>query len=265
VNIEIESSETGMDLRDLLSDSAFRRRNKSSRCANRESLALGRLAKVFAEEPETVLQELVQLAVEYCGADSSGISLEETGESGEKRFRWIVVAGSFAPYLNGTTPREYSPCGTCLDSRRPQLYRVTAPYYDFLGVVAEPITDGLLIPWESGDLSGTLWAVSHNSPEAFDLEDYTLLSSLAGFTSIAIHHQSQQQFLRQQENEAASAARAHELAHQINNPLQSLTNTVYLARQGGEHAVDYMEQAAKELSHLSQLVRKLLDVPHGVE
>jgi hypothetical protein len=51
-------------------------------------------------------------------------------------------------------------------SLRPHLYRVTKPYYDFLGVTAKPITDGMLIPWEADEIQGTIWAVSHTSEEA---------------------------------------------------------------------------------------------------
>jgi hypothetical protein len=247
-----------MELRDLLHDEHFPHRKKSPADPDRESVALRRLARTFAGNPELVLQELVDLAVQFCGADSAGISLEESNETPEWRFRWVAVAGSFEKYLYGTTPRHYSPCGTCLDSGRPQLYRVTKPYYDYLGVVAEPITDGILIPWMSDDLRGTLWAVAHHSDEAFDLDDYNLLNGLADFASIAIRHRRQDKVLRQKEREAASAAKAHELAHHINNPLQSLTNTIYLAQRGGADAVAHMEQAARDLSSLSELVKRIL-------
>lgn len=150
---------------------------------NRESMALRRLSRLFAEKPEAVLQELVKSAVEFCGAESAGIPLEEP-ENGT--FRWIVVSGSFAQYLGARTLRNYSPCGTCLDSGRAQLYQVTKPYYDHLGVTAEPINDGMLIPWSNEFMCGTLWAVSHASAEAFSSEDYELLNSLADFASIIL-------------------------------------------------------------------------------
>lgn len=256
MQMESSSFDTGMHLRDLLADEDFRRREKKKREPNRESVALRRLSRLFAESPESVLQELVNTAVEFCGADSSGISLEEP-ERGT--FRWIVIAGSFAPYLEGRTPRNYSPCGTCLDTGRPQLYRVTKPYYDHLGVKAEPIIDGMLIPWSNEFLRGTLWAVSHSSNESFSSEDYELLSSLADFASIVLQHQHQQKLLRENERTRASAEMAHKLAHRINNPLQSLTNTIFLARHGKENIEEYLVQAEIDLEHLSQQVAKLLN------
>lgn len=215
------------------------------------------MAHVFSEQPSRMLQRLVDIAVEYCGADSSGISLEEMGPDGRACFRWIVVAGSFAKYLNGRTPRDFSPCGTCLDRGQPQLYRVTQQYYDFLGVTAATIHDEMLIPWNAGHARGTIWAVSHAEGDTFAPADYELLNSLADFAEIAMRLQSREELVRERDRAAASAARAHEMAHEINNPLQSLTNTLFLARGTNENA-EYLAQAAEELAALSSLVRRML-------
>jgi len=257
-----EVLDPGMELRDLLTDSEFFLRQQASGRTDRQFEALNQLAHVFAEAPNVVLQKLVDIAVEFCGADSAGISLEEPDEKGELRFRWIVVSGSFSSYLNGTTPRFFSPCGTCLSTGRPQLYRVTRPYYEFLGVTAEPITDGMLIPWSTGETRGTIWAISHHSREAFNAADYKLLNSLADFAAIAIRHQQQGNALLEHEKDMASSARANQLAHQINNPLQSLTNSLYLALHGEdpEGARSYLEQACQELEAVSALVREILVV-----
>lgn len=254
----LENSDTGMEMRDLLQDASFSHRKKATRDSQREFEAFRRLARVFAESSEVILQEVVNIAVEYCGADSSGISLEEGIESNEPKFRWIAIAGSFSHYLHGTTPRFFSPCGTCLNRGVPQLYRVTKPYYDFLQIEAEPITDGILIPWVTGEMRGTLWAVAHHSKEAFDFDDYKLLISLADFASIALRHQTQQEALRKQEKIAASVAMANELAHQINNPLQSVTNALYLAGRGGDGVPMFVQQASQELDRVTDVVRKLL-------
>jgi signal transduction histidine kinase len=171
----------------------------------------------------------------------------------------VVVAGSFSRYLGGRTPRYYSPCGTCVDSGRPQLYRVTQPYYDHLGVTADPITDGVLIPWSTESLRGTLWAVSHSSETAFDVDDFALLSSLADFAAIILRHQHHERLLRDSEKAMAVAEMAHRLAHRINNPLQSLTNTLFLARHDVVNATQYLEQAETDLARLSAQVATLLD------
>jgi signal transduction histidine kinase len=175
-----------MELTDLLSDREFLDRGPSASRAVDRFEAFQLLSRVFVDDPKIVLQKLVDVAVEFCGADSAGISLEESDDPVNPHFRWIAISGSFSQYLHGTTPRFFSPCGTCLSSGRPQHYRVSKPYYDFLGVTAEPINDGLLIPWTSDESKGTIWAVSHGSRETFTPDDYRLLSTLADFVSISV-------------------------------------------------------------------------------
>jgi GAF domain len=249
-----------MELRDLITDAPFRARASKNRDPRQAWETLRRLARIFAETPEAALQSLVDIAVESTGADSAGISLEETTDTGAKRFRWIAISGTFAEYLHGTTPRFFSPCGTCLDAGRPQLYSVTKAYYDFLGVTADPITDGILIPWISGSTRGTIWLVSHQPGEAFDYDDYRLLESLADFAAIAIQNQARESRLVHRERRAASVNKANELGHKINNPLQRLTNTLYLAQRGGPEATEYLNQASLDLADLAATVGNLLNL-----
>jgi hypothetical protein len=255
--------EAGMELRDLLDDQDFSTRREKPRDYQQPFDALCRITRVFAERPQDVLQEIVNIAVTCCGADSAGVSLEEPNEAGEPTFRWVAISGSFAQYLQARTPRFFSPCGTCLDRRRAQLFRVTKPYYDFLGVTAEPITDGMLIPWEAESIRGTIWAVAHNSSAAFDLHDYQLLRSLADYVAVILRQQALDEKARLAARAEASVARAHKMAHQINNPLQSLTNTLYIASQGGPEAPLFVERAFNELRLLSERVRKLLALKYG--
>jgi hypothetical protein len=187
--VSVSQNESGFEVHDLLRSREFMQRSPSKRLTNRDQNGLSRIAEKFEASPEVILQELVELTVDYCGADASGISLEEPDGKGGLHFRWIAVAGSFTKYLNGTTPRNYSPCGSCLDQGKPQLFRVMKPYYDFLGVTAEPILDGILIPWDSGNMRGTIWAVSHKSDSAFDVNDYATIQRLADLVSIALRHQ----------------------------------------------------------------------------
>ena len=254
----VEAAESGMEMRDLLNDVEFAHRRPRRHAAGRNFEALHQLARAVAEAPERSLDELVQVAVEFCGADSAGISLEERDESGPQRFRWVAIAGSFARYRNATAPRFFSPCGKCLSAGRPQLYRVTKPYFDYLGVEAEPITDGILIPWIAGEERGTIWAVAHHSRAAFAPDDYQLLQVLGDLAAMAVRHQAQMGAVRERERGVASADRANELAHQINNPLQTLTNTLYLARQGGPEAAAALDLASHELEALSGLVAEML-------
>lgn len=185
--------ESGMELRDLLQDPEFPLRKNRVRQGTSAADAYRTIARVFADDPSVVLQHLVEAATTFCGADSAGISLEEGDDKGPRRFRWIAISGSFAPFLGGTTPRFFSPCGTTLDCGRAQLYRVGQSYYEFLGVKADPITDGILIPWRAGQVRGTLWVVSQRCREAFDIEDFKLIDGLAEFAALAVGNRFQKE------------------------------------------------------------------------
>jgi hypothetical protein len=85
-----EVHDTGMELRDLLDDPEFAARTARTgekRDYHQPFDALRRMTQVFAERPQDVLQELVNVAISCCGADSAGISLEEPNQVGEPTFR----------------------------------------------------------------------------------------------------------------------------------------------------------------------------------
>lgn len=192
------SPDPGMELRDLLADPSLRKDTHLHHHPERWFEALDQLARVFIHSPDQLLQELVEMAVEFCAADSSGISLEESDGNGGLRFRWVAVAGKFQRHLNETIPRDSSPCGICLDRGTAQKFRSSRT--EFEGVPIEPVTDGILIPWSAGEIRGTIWAVSHTSSVAFDFDDYRILSRLGDFVSAAVHHQGQQQQVRDQQS-----------------------------------------------------------------
>ncbi|WP_419804457.1 histidine kinase dimerization/phospho-acceptor domain-containing protein [Terriglobus sp.] len=59
---------------------------------------------------------------------------------------------------------------------------------------------------------------------------------------------------------SASSAMAHTLAHHINNPLQSITNSIFLALHSRDSSSRtlHLEQASEDLRQLSKLVGDLL-------
>lgn len=101
--------DTGMEMHDLFESPEFQSRGKLHHDPAREVRVLRRMASILAERPADALPTLVEIAVEECHADSSGVSLEELQAEAGPRFRWVVVAGSFSRYLNGTTRRGYVP------------------------------------------------------------------------------------------------------------------------------------------------------------
>jgi PAS domain S-box-containing protein len=151
-----------------------------------ECRVLNRLAEAMTESPGSVLQKLVDTALELCQAGSSGVSLLET-EAGEPVFRWRAVAGEFAPHVGGATPRDFSPCGVVLDLNQMQLMADPARVYPYIGELHSRVAEVLLVPFHrDGQPLGTVWVVAHTDDRKFDAEDARLMTSLARFASSAV-------------------------------------------------------------------------------
>jgi nitrogen-specific signal transduction histidine kinase len=82
---------------------------------------------------------------------------------------------------------------------------------------------------------------------------------------MAVRHERQQGALMSQASATAAAAMANDLAHEINNPLQSLTNLVYLAAAGesGGDTKSLAVELSDHIQRLSLLVSKLLALRGG--
>jgi hypothetical protein len=260
---EIGPAKPEMEVVDLRNNDEFRTRPMRLHEVAKAVAGMQRLTHVFAKSPSDILQELVEVSVEMCGADSAGITLEEETGEGETQFRWIATAGKYGAFLGAVLPRAYSPCGTCLDRGGPQLFRVSKAYLDMIGVEAPPVTDGLLIPWQVDGARGTIWVLAHGPWELFDSEDYHLLQSLADIAAIGVRHQRDRAEQLRQAAAEATAALANDLAHQINNPLQSLVLTIFLAEKESADNKLLIHKAMEDLNRLTGLVKQLLNIHRG--
>lgn len=263
--MEITVEETGLEVLDLRTDKAFASRHLNVRDIEAQMAGLQRLSKALVDHPETILQELVSSAVDLCGADSAGISIQKEDGSDQAYWHWIATAGAYSGFLDAILPREPSACGLCLKRGHPQHFTVSKKFFDILGVEAPLVTDGLLLPWNTEDTKGTIFVMAHGRTEAFDQSDARLMTMLADFAAMGYRHQKQQARLIAQERAAAAAHVANELAHKINNPLQSMTNAAFLIATGS--SVDEQqalgEGLSKDIGRLSGLVKELLSLPLG--
>jgi hypothetical protein len=257
------SEENGLEVLDLRDDAAFARSHLHARDIGPQMAGLQRLSHALLENPETVLQELVQAAVDLCGADSAGISIEKENASDEAFYHWVATAGDYSAFMNAQLPRNPSACGICLERGHAQHFTVSEKFFEILGVQAPLVTDGILLPWGTEDTRGTIFIMAHGRREAFDSNDAQLMSMLADFAAMGYKQQKQQARLIAQERAAAAAQMANQLAHEINNPLQSLTNSAYLIEEG----VSVQDQQllgraiSNDLARLSVLVKQLLALP----
>ena len=115
---------------------------------------------------------------------------------------------------------------------------------------------------------------SHSEPNFFDQKHQTILESLAHHASVAIQNarlldelkkaleieQAMRNQLVQTDKLAALGKMVSVIAHEINNPIQTVKNTFFLLEDQilpGSPAGDYLRMAATEANRISDLVARL--------
>jgi nitrogen-specific signal transduction histidine kinase len=83
-----------------------------------------------------------------------------------------------------------------------------------------------------------------------------MLKSLAAFVESAVAKDEVESCRLDEERVGAAAKVANELAHAVNNPLQALTNALYL--MDGEPG-DHLQDARAQLQRINALVRVILN------
>ena len=221
-----------------------------------EAAAVRRLADTMATDPSQIFQLCVDLALELCRADTSGISVRERTDGGEDVFRWIAMAGGMRQHLHGTTPRHFSPCGITVDSGMPVLMRRPELVYRYLDA-GLPIHDALLIPLgEKGSrLEATIWILAHNPARKFDGEDARVMQRIAIFTATALQMAQVVEAARAEVSE--QKVRFRELDHRVKNTLQ-MTSSLLRLQLGGiddPAARAAIETASQRVLAIGQLHR----------
>jgi hypothetical protein len=176
-------------LEDVLITDQLPKRPVRERDVEAEGHALRLLRTELASRttPQRLLHTLVDAALDLCMAGTAGLSVLATNDAGEAIFRWDALAGALSSFVGGTTPRHWSPCGTTLDRRAPQLFSYPGKFFTYFQEVRPLIVEGLVIPVYSGrDAVATIWIVSHDEQRQFDLYDVRTMSGLANFTGAAL-------------------------------------------------------------------------------
>jgi GAF domain-containing protein len=152
-----------------------------------EKLALQDIAAQMVDNPEQVLPRLVERAMQMTGAVSAGISEFEQQDGAAGIFRWRDLRGEMARFEGATTPRDYSPCGVCLDRFEPTLTRRPERHYSWIAEAGVVCPEVLLVPLyvARGQPLGTLWIVSEKEGY-FDSGHARIMRELASFVAIAL-------------------------------------------------------------------------------
>ena len=103
-------ADTGLEVTDLQPDGSFAARPVRVRDVTIIPEGMRRVAHALVEHPESILQVLVETAVELCGADSSAISLEKEDPTEDAYYHWVAIAGQYSGMFNAVFPRYPSGC-----------------------------------------------------------------------------------------------------------------------------------------------------------
>jgi signal transduction histidine kinase len=256
------NDEMASKLEEVVITEALQQRPRRAADFKAENDALRALAQHLIDDPETLLQRLVDIAVQLCACGSVGVNIPETLPGGERVFRWAAVAGAYAKYEGLAVPREASPSSVALDRGATQLFSYPGRFFTSLASLDPPVVEGLVFELRfRGDTVGTLWVAMHDDRREFDLEDVRLMTSLTSFTAAALQAQRQRADGRQA-NELKDRFLAT-LSHELRTLLTAILGWTRMMRLGAiapervPHALETIERNAQLQM---DLVSDLLDL-----
>lgn len=146
----------------------------------READAFRELSELMLKSSQRAVERFVEIALELCDAGTAGLSLLPNTE-GKPYFVWEKLAGALADSEGGQTPRDFSPCGLCLDAGHTILLLRPFELFEYFNAAAMPLMEGLIVPLydTGGEPLGTIWVVHHDADKHFDAEDARTMEHLA--------------------------------------------------------------------------------------
>jgi len=219
-----------------------------------ERAKLHRLMRDLSKTLREALQDTVAAVCELSGTECAGITLVERLPGGAESLRWLAATGPLCQVVGDAMGLERN-LKSILSQQKPRL--VIRPHRLFPQIEeAWNVSEALLVPWAGERNSGILWVLTRSRSKQLDEEDVRMLLNLAAFASFAIAKDQAESSRMDEQRVAAAAKVAHELAHAVNNPLQALTNALYLMDGAPEQ---HLQDARVQLQRINTLVRVILD------
>jgi signal transduction histidine kinase len=267
---------------DILVSDSLRSRPARPRDYAREVEGMNALAQCMLKDPARLQQCFSDVALALCGAGSAGISMLEGADGAAPIFRWTALAGAFASYVGGSTPRDFSPCGLCLDRDASILVYRPGRVFTYFNEAAPEIVEGLVVPLHDADGTavGTIWIVSHDEGRKFDATDVVVMEQIAGFFAVATRmagvladsattakrekakRRKAEEALRQSIKMDALGQMTGGVAHDFNNLLAVISGSLEMAKEhlGADHqrARNSIERATRATARAADLTARLL-------
>jgi hypothetical protein len=185
------SAADGIAPADLLITDRLRTRLARTSDVRGELNAFREVSSAACRDPDRAVQRFLDMAVGLCPSAGSAGLCELQVEDGETIFRWTHLAGEFAPYVGGVTPRHVSPCGLCLDRGHTILVSRPARVFPYFNDAHVPIVEALIVPLgPAEDPIGTVWVASHREVvRGFDRTDAQIMEHLADLLQLTLRLQ----------------------------------------------------------------------------
>jgi len=259
----MSSSEFATSVDEILKTAVLYRRQPRECSLENELAAYRELSALMAVDPKLAIQRFLELALELCpGAGSAGLSELAVDEAGDPIFRWTAMSGAFAPYVGGTTPRDFSPCGLCLDHHHAILVERPARVFTYFKEAEPEIVEGLIVPlYDTGKRPlGTLWVTSHDAASMFDPTDARILEQLAVQLVLAIKLRRKAKILVEMEQLVRDRdLLVQEVNHRVKNTIQMTSALLHLQERGvSKEARHALKEAQGRLLVLAKVYEALL-------
>jgi GAF domain-containing protein len=103
-------------------------------------------------------------------------------------FVWEAVSGALAAHQGDGTPRDFSPCGLCLDIGTAVVLARPERVFTYLARVQPTIFQALIVPLYDDDHAplGALWVVHHDPVARFGVDDVSIIERLAAPLALAL-------------------------------------------------------------------------------
>lgn len=232
---------------------------------SKELDAYRELSSLMAADPQLAIRRFLELALDLCpAAGSAGLSELTEDANGDKIFLWTALSGAFAPYEGGSTPRNFSPCGLCLDNRHTILVDRPGRVFTYFNDAEPEIIEGLIVPlFDTGKRPiGTLWITSHDSSRSFDPTDARVMEQLAVQLVLAIKLRRKLSLVeRLEEASRDNEVLVQEVRHRVKNMIQMTSGLLQLQERGAQssEAKVALREAQSRLLILSNVYESLLE------
>ena len=253
-----------LDAEDLLITPQLYRREARTADLATELEAYRELSAMMTVDPVLAIQRFLDLAVELCpAAGSAGLSELSEDADGEPVFVWTSMSGAFAPFVGGTTPRDFSPCGLCLDQHHTILVDRPARVFTYFNDAEPEIIEGLIVPlYDTGKRPlGTLWVTSHEAGARFDPTDARVMEQLAVQLVLALKLRKKAKILVQLEEVVRDKdVLVQEVRHRVKNMIQMTSGLLQLQERGvdSDEARSALREAQSRLLVLASVYEALL-------